>query len=101
MNAVTQEGSDLSFEITELEVAFKQGVVPQGLMSPVDLALSLGVIRCPARMLHAVVVKKARFFSDMTLITPRLQKQVQGAGHELSLHVCAQLHPAWDVAVQY
>ena len=58
MNVVAREGSELSFEITELEVAFKQVAVLQGLMSPFDLALSLGVIRRPTRMLHAVVAKK-------------------------------------------
>ena len=62
MNVVAREGSELSFEITELEVAFKQGAVLQGLMSPFELALSLGVLQRPTRTLHAVVAKKATFF---------------------------------------
>ena len=39
------KGLDLGFEIAGQEVVFQQDAVLQSLMPPLDLALSLGVIR--------------------------------------------------------
>ena len=54
MVIMIDEGFDLGFKIAGQEVVFQQDAVLQGLMPPLDLALGLRVIRCAARMLHAL-----------------------------------------------
>ena len=81
MVVVVDEGFDLGFEIIRQEVGLQQDAVLQSLMPPLNLALGLRVIRCPARVLHAfvlqplsqiprdvagsVVVEQARLVNDM------------------------------------
>ena len=48
---------DLGFEIAGQEVVFQQETVLQSLMPTLDLALSLGVIRRTAGVLHAFVLQ--------------------------------------------
>ena len=57
MVIMLDEGFDLHLQVTGQEVVFQQDAVLEGLMPALDLALCLGVIRCPARVRHAVVVK--------------------------------------------
>ena len=51
------KGLDLGFEIAGQEVVFQQDAVLQSLIPPLDLALSLGVIRRTAGVLHAFVLQ--------------------------------------------
>ena len=51
------KGLDLGFEIAGQEVVFQQETVLQSLMPTLDLALSLGVIRRTAGVLHAFVLQ--------------------------------------------
>src|SRR3981189_1654694 len=48
------EGVNLPFEIAGQVVVIEQNAVLQGLMPALDLSLSLGMIRCPAHVLHAL-----------------------------------------------
>ena len=57
MIVMIDEGLDLGFEITWQEVVFQQNAVLQGLMPTFDLALGLGMIRCTARVLHALFLQ--------------------------------------------
>ena len=57
------KGLDLGFEIAGQEVVFQQDAVLQSLMPPLDLALSLGVIRRTAGVLHAFVLQPFRQFA--------------------------------------
>src|SRR3977135_4054457 len=54
---VRDEGVDLPFEITGQIVVFEQDAALQGLVPTLDLSLSLGMIRCSAHMLHALVLE--------------------------------------------
>ena len=81
------KGLDLSFEIAGQEVVFQQDAVLQSLMPPLDLALSLGVLRRTKGGLHAfvllpvghlsrdvagaVITQQARLVGDMNLATTR------------------------------
>ena len=51
---VFDEGVNLPFEIAGQVVVVEQNAVLQGLMPALDLSLSLGMIRCPAHVLHAL-----------------------------------------------
>ena len=64
MVVVLDEGFNLSFEITWQEVVLQQNAVLQGLMPTFDLALSLGMIRRTARVLHAFVLQPFRQFAQ-------------------------------------
>ena len=82
---VIYKGLDLGFEIAGQEVVFQQDAVLQSLMPPLDLALSLGVIRRTAGVFHAfvlqpfsqlsrdiagaVITQQARLVGDMNLAT--------------------------------
>ena len=57
MVVVVDEGFNLSFEITWQEVVFEQNTVLESLVPAFDLALSLGMIRRTARVLHAFAVQ--------------------------------------------
>ena len=48
---------DVAFEIARQVVVFEQGAVLQGLMSALDLALCLGIMRHTANVAHAFVVE--------------------------------------------
>ena len=54
---VFDEGVNLPFEIAGQIVVVEQNAVLQGLVPTLDLSLSLGMIRCPAHMLHALVLE--------------------------------------------
>ena len=64
MVVVLDEGFNLSFEITWHEVVLQQNAVLQGLLPTLDLALSLGMIRRTARVLHAFVLQPFRQFAS-------------------------------------
>ena len=64
MVVVLDEGFNLSFEITWQEVVLQQNAVLQGLLPTLDLALSLGMIRRTARVLHAFVLQPFRQFAQ-------------------------------------
>ncbi len=49
---VFDEGANLPFEIARQVVVVEQNAALQGLVLTLDLSLSLGMIRCPAQMLH-------------------------------------------------
>ena len=79
------KGLDLGFKIAGQEVVFQQDAVLQSLMPPLNLALSLGVIRRTTGVLHAfvlqpfsqlsrdvagaVITQQARLVGDMNLAT--------------------------------
>ena len=54
---VLDEGVDLPFEITGQVVVVEQNAVLQRLVPALDLSLGLGMIRCPAHMLDALVLE--------------------------------------------
>ena len=67
MIVVLDEGLDLAFEITGQKVIFEQNSVLQGLMPALDLALSLGMERSPANMIHAIGADViGQFLGDVT-----------------------------------
>ena len=81
------KGLDLGFKIARHEVVSHQDAVLQNLMPPLDLALSLGVLRRTTGGLHAfvllpvghlsrdvagaVITQQARLVGDMNLATTR------------------------------
>ena len=60
---VLDEGFNLSFKITGQKVVFQQNAVLQGLMPTFDFGLSLEVVRCASRMLHALALQSLSQFS--------------------------------------
>src|SRR4029079_2730601 len=54
---VRDEGVDLPFEITGQIVVVEQDAVLEGLVPALDLSLSLGMIRRPTHMLHALTLE--------------------------------------------
>ena len=54
---VLDEGVDLPFEISRRVVVVEQNAVLQGLVPALELSLGLGMIRCPAHVLHAFVLE--------------------------------------------
>lgn len=54
---VVDESFDLSFEVAGQEVIFQRNAVLEGLMSSLNPALRLGMIRCATRVLHAFVLQ--------------------------------------------
>ena len=54
---VLDEGAELGFEITGQIIVLQQAPVLEGLVSALDLALGLGMVRCATDMLHALIIE--------------------------------------------
>ncbi len=57
---VADKGFDLCFKIAGQIVVFQQDAVLEGMMPSLDLALSLGMIRSAANVLHIAIVEPFR-----------------------------------------
>ena len=97
MVVVSNEGSDLTFQIAGQEVILKQRPVLHGLMPALDFALGLGMVGHTAHMVHAafaqpggkvgrdirqaVVAQQSQLVDDLGAVAARsLQGQVQRLG---------------------
>jgi hypothetical protein len=80
MVVALDEGCDLGFEITRQEVVFEQDAVLYCLVPPLDLALGLGMARCPTGVFHFSIPKPAgQLTSDVT--RPIVGKQARPLSH--------------------
>lgn len=57
MIVMIDEGFDLGFDVAGQDEVFQRDAVLQGLMPPLNLALGLRMLRCTARVLHALVLQ--------------------------------------------